>query len=127
MIPGPSLLFRQVNPNWIRNGRVTSQVFQPTPKDQKKLSVYDGRKITAEDSYLHYTGKLGLASVGVMAVTVLECQQRDLVVTPEPKPCFPEHTIIDFSTHSNSTTKTKAKDLTAAAKVRGWQYNALAS
>ena len=127
MIPGPSLLFRQVNPNWIRNGRVTSQVFQPTPKDQKQLSVYDGRKITAEDSYLHYAGKLSLASVGVMAVTVSECEQRDLTVTPDPKPCFSEHTIIDFSRHSNSATKAKAKDLTAAARVRGWQYSALAS
>ena len=127
MIPAPSLLLRQVNPNWIRNGRVTSQLFQPTPKDQKKLSVYDGRRITAEDSYLHYTEKLGFASVGVMAVTVSECEQRDLTVSPDPKPCFPEHTIIDFSRHSNSATKTKAKDLTAAARVRGWQYSALAS
>lgn len=40
-----SLLLRQVNPRWIREGRVTSQVFRPTPKDEKKLSVYDGAKI----------------------------------------------------------------------------------
>ena len=127
MISGPSLLLRPVNPNWIRNGRITSQVFKPTQKDQKKLSVYDGRKITAEGSYLHYTGKLCLTSVGVMAVTVSECPQQDLAETPDPKPCSPEYTIVDFSRHSNSATKAKAKDLTAAARVRGWQYSALAS
>ena len=37
-----TLLFRQVNPGWIREGRVTSQAFKPTAKDEKKLSVYDG-------------------------------------------------------------------------------------
>ena len=63
-----TLLLRQVNPHWIREGRVTSQAFTPTKKDQKKLSVYDGDLITAKNSYLHYTQQLRLASAGVLAL-----------------------------------------------------------
>ena len=69
-----TLLFRQVNPGWIREGRVTSQAFKPTAKDEKKLSVYDGDQVTAQQAYVHYTSRLGLPSVGVMAVNVPLCQ-----------------------------------------------------
>lgn len=33
------LLHRQVHPNWIRDGRITSQAFRPTKKDDNKLSI----------------------------------------------------------------------------------------
>jgi len=36
-----TLLHRQVNPAFVQSGRVTSQAFKPTPKDQGLLSVYD--------------------------------------------------------------------------------------
>ena len=70
-----SLLFRHVNPNFVREGRITSQVFKPTPKDKKLLSVYDGELITAQNAYMHYTVRLGFSSVGVVAVTPAECGQ----------------------------------------------------
>lgn len=116
-----TLLLRQVNPRWIRNGRITSQVFRPTPKDQKMLSVYDGDKVSPEGSFRHYTEKLSLSSAGVMAITVAECRQEELPVIPDPAP-FPEHVIVDFSSCSNSEIRTKAKLLTKAAENRGWQY-----
>ncbi len=97
MIPPSSLLFRQVNPSWVRNGRISSQVFRPTSKDKKKLSACDGREITAKESYLHYTTRLGFASVGVVAVTAGECKQEQLPVVPDPQPEFSEHVIVDFS------------------------------
>jgi hypothetical protein len=34
-----TLLHRQINPSWVQQGRVTSQAFRPTPKDESKLSV----------------------------------------------------------------------------------------
>jgi hypothetical protein len=37
-----TLLLRQVHPSFIQHGRVTSQVFRPTLKDKRLLSVYDG-------------------------------------------------------------------------------------
>ena len=116
-----TLLFRQVNPGWIREGRVTSQAFKPTAKDGKKLSVYDGDQVMAQQAYVHYTSSLGLPSVGVMAVNVHECGQQSLPVTPDPV-LFPEHVVIDFRDCSNTDIKTKAKYLTRAATLRGWQY-----
>ena len=121
-----SLLLRQVNLSWIREGRITSQVFRPTLKDAKKLSVYAGAKITPEGSYRLYTGTLRLASVGVMAVSVAECRKETLPVIPHPRP-FPEHVVIDFGSCSNAEIKTKAKRLTESARLRGWQYRALTS
>ncbi len=115
------LLLRQVNPGWIREGRITSQAFKPTAKDQKKLSVYDGDRMTAQQAYRHYTQQLRLTSVGVMALTVAECWQQELPVTCDPEP-FQEHVVIDFRDCSNADIKTKAKYLTRAAVLRGWQY-----
>lgn len=116
-----TLLFRQVNPHWIREGRVTSQAFRPTTKDEGRLSVYDGDQLTAEQAYVHYTSRLGLASAGVLAVSVEECGQQGLPVTPDPDP-FPEHVVIDFSNCTNTETRTKAQHLTRAAVHRGWQF-----
>ena len=118
-----TLLLRQVNPAWIQAGRITSQVFRPTPKDSKRLSVYDGDQISAEDAWGHYVKELRLSSSGVVAVTVAECGEQDLPVEPDPNP-FPEHVVIKFDDCSNSQIKTKAKKLTRAAEARGWQYQA---
>ena len=114
-----TLLLRQVHPNWIREGRITSQVFSPTPKDKKRLSVYDGDKMTPEEAYDHYTQQSGFSSLGIMGVTAAECQKEDLPVVPEPA-VFPEHVVIDFSTCTNAEIKRKAKRLTQAARIRGW-------
>ena len=116
-----TLLFRQVNPSWIKNGRITSQVFKPTPKDEGCLSVYDGDQITAEASWRHYTIKY--QSVGVVAVTVCECKEHDLCVKHDPEP-FPEHVVIKFIGYSKSQIERKAKRLKEAAERRGWQYKA---
>ena len=77
--------------------------------------------MTAQEAYRHYTQQLRLTSAGVMALTVAECRQQELPVTPDPKP-FPEHVVIDFSDYSNTDIKTKAKYSTGAAMLRGWQY-----
>lgn len=116
-----TMLLRQINPSWIQEGRVTSQTFRPTSTDEKLLSVYDGDKIAAEDSWRHFTIELGLVSIGVMAATVAECQSHALTVTPDPEP-YPEHVVIDYSGFSEKQIKSKAKFLTAAAVSRGWQY-----
>jgi hypothetical protein len=120
---GATLLLRQINPTWVQAGRVTSQAFKPTPKDKKRLSVYDGDQITAEGSWHHYTEQLGYSSVGVMAVTIGDCQSVDLPVEPDPEP-FPEHVVIRFDDCSNSQIETKAKLLKKSAEIRGWLYRA---
>ena len=119
-----TLLYRQVHPSWIQNGRITSQAFRPTPKDEKRLSVYDGDQITAEAAWQHYTNDLGYTSAGVLAVTVGECHNLELPVVPDPA-TFQEHTLIDFSAFSRRQIETKAKILSRTANLRGWQYDRL--
>ena len=117
-----TLLLRQVSPKWVQEGRVTSQVFKPTPKDKKRLSVYDGDLIDPENAWRHYTGELGFPSEGVLAVTVTECQTLGLPAEPDPKP-FPAHAVIRFDGCSASQIESKAKYLRKAAQARGWQYH----
>lgn len=117
-----ALLFRQIHPNFIdRGGRVTSQAFKPFPRDDNRLSVYDGDQITAEDAWRHYVHTLNNASAGVMAVTVAECRDHDLRPEHDPDP-FPQHAVIDFSGLSKKCIRSAAKKLAACADRRGWQY-----
>jgi len=116
-----TLLLRQIHPNFLQNGRVSSQAFRPTPKDEQRLSVYDGDQIDPEPAYRHYTETLRFQSSGVMAVTVAECDTLALQVQHDPTP-FPEHVVIDFSAYSKKAVEKKAKQLKVVAESRGWLY-----
>jgi hypothetical protein len=118
-----TLLLRQVHPGFIQNNRPSSQVFRPTPKDENKLSVYNGDLIAAEPSWRHYTGVLGRKSVGVLAVTVRECSDQGLTAASSPE-VFKEHAHIDFGACSASQVEKKGKKLLALALARGWLYQA---
>lgn len=118
-------LWRQVHPSFVRQDQVTSQVFTPTPKDEGKLSVYDGDQISAKDSWMHYTspkpGRPPFTSIGVVAVTVQECEFQETLVVPDPD-AFQEHVLIDFTELPRSKHKTVAKELSKIARERGWKY-----
>lgn len=114
-------LLRQVHQSFIRHGRITSQVFKPTPKDNKQLSVYDGDQITPENAWIHYTVQLSLPSIGVVAVTFAECINQGLRIIPDPS-AFPEHVLIDFTGLTNKQIKDVAKRLRSKAIARGWLY-----
>lgn len=116
-----TLLLRQIHPNWIQEGRVSSQAFRPTPKDENKLSAYDGDRMAPEVSWRHYTTELKLRSVGVMAITQGQCAEQSLPVVPDGIP-FPEHVLIDFSGMNKKTVERTAKVLTGYARTRGWLY-----
>ena len=116
-----TLLYRQIHPSWVQEGRTTSQAFRPTPKDHNRLSVYDGDQITAEAAWNHYT--LKWPSVGVMAVTVAECQKQQLAVISDPLPDFSEHALIDFTGLTMNQARRTARQLTRAANTRGWQFS----
>ena len=118
-----TLLLRQINPEWVRNDRVTSQAFTPTPKDESELSVYDGDRITPEQSWIHFTSTLGNRSVGVLAVTVGECEANETTARSDPNP-YPEHVVIDFSDMTRSHARRVGKELTSLAKKRGWMHRA---
>ncbi len=116
-----TLLHRQVNPAWVQQGRITSQVFKPTPKDNYRLSVYDGDQVTALQAWLHYTNELGFSSIGVVAVTVAECEALELTAETDPEP-FPAHAVIRFDTCTPSQIEKKAKHLKAVGEARGWLH-----
>lgn len=116
-----TLLHRQVHPSWVQEGRVSSQAFKPTSKDEKCLSVYDGDQIDAEAAWQHYVNDLGFRSIGVLAVTVGECEVVELTVAPDPD-TFPEHVCIDFRGLTNRQIENKARILNSKARSRGWQF-----
>lgn len=116
-----TMLLRQINPNFVQHGRVTSQAFQPTPKDGHRLSVYDGDQIAPSHAHQHFTKNFDARSAGVMGVRVRECGLLELPVEPDPEP-FPEHAVIDFSEFSRRQKETKAKQLRGYAEERGWLY-----
>lgn len=116
-----TLLYRQIHPSFIQNGRPTSQAFRPTPKDDSKLSVYDGDKIKPKAAWEHYTRILNLSSAGVMAVTNADCAAQQLVVNADGTP-YPEHCSVDFSGLAKNAVEKAAKILASTAMQRGWLY-----
>lgn len=131
------LLYRQVHPNHISEGSPTSVAFNPTPKDEEKLSVDDARMVTAEASWNHFTGNLGFQSGGTWAVSVGEVGEsgsleliQDPIVDPDaPSKENPAHCVIDFNVpSSNGPPKTKgdrkrlAQRLAIHATNRGCLY-----
>ena len=116
-----TLLYRQVHPDYVQTEYFSSQVFKPTAKDEKQLSVYDGDQISAEAAWLHFSEELNYDSAGVVAVTVEECSSLDLSVISTPD-AFPEHVVIDFSGLSRGAIRRAAQQLQELAERRGWQY-----
>lgn len=116
-----TLLLRQINPSFLQAGRVTSQAFRPTPKDENLLSVYDGDQIQPLAAWHHFTTTPGCRSAGVMAVTHAECTTEQLPINPDGVP-FPEHVSIDFSAFGKGEIEKKAKVLVRQAQARGWLF-----
>jgi len=116
------LLWRQVNPHFVHGGRVSSQVFKPTPKDEGLLSVARSSRTTAEDAFHHHVKILGFVSAGVLAVSVGECLGESLTSYEQPLPDNPAHAVVDFRVLSDKDRERKAKRLAAAARSRGFTY-----
>ncbi|MBK7581089.1 MAG: hypothetical protein IPI67_12855 [Myxococcales bacterium] len=117
------LLFRQVNPGFIRDGRVGSQAFRPTPKDHRKLSVARSALTTAEDAFQLHTECKKFRSAGTWAVTVGECSSLGLPALADPlseQPCpDPAHAVVDFATLTNSKVEAHGARLARFANERG--------
>ncbi|WP_125255468.1 hypothetical protein [Brevundimonas fluminis] len=121
------LLFRQVHPNFVVDGQLSSQPFQPSVKDDNKLSVDRSSLTTAADSHSLYTSN-GFESVAVYAVNVAEFGAEALPCVSDPLPAAgdlaanPAHALADYSAHKPSKQKTIAKRLKQKAINRGRQH-----
>lgn len=116
-----TLLLRQIHPSFIQNGRVTSQAFRPTPKDESFLSVDNGDRVSAEDCWQRFTANLACKSIGVQAVSLAECTTQELPVIEDGN-SHPEHCSIDFTTFDKKMTEKKSKLLRVHAEKRGWLF-----
>ncbi|MEY3425479.1 MAG: hypothetical protein RL679_837 [Bacteroidota bacterium] len=131
-----TLLHRQVHPSFIQKEQVSSQVFEtekaqfilevssvaftPTPKDEKKLSVYNGEKYSPKEAFEHFTKFYN--SGGVLSVKIEECRLISLSAIEDNNP-FDGHSFIDFSScTTNGEIKRNAKKLKKYALDRGWGY-----
>lgn len=116
-----TLLLRQIHPSFMQYGRVTSQAFRPTPKDEGFLSVDDGDRISAESSWQRFITNPGCKSVGVQAVSQAECSAQALTVIEDGNP-YPEHCSINFTAFDKKTIEKKSKLLRTQAETRGWLF-----
>jgi hypothetical protein len=128
-----SLLHRQIHPSFVVNDIVSNQAFienklgvssgsfLPTVKDENKLSVYNGEKFSAKDSYEHYIKEY--SSNGVLSVTVAEVKATSPLLAIEDNIPFDGHSYIDFSSVTSKNQKTKKAGLLRDFAVkRKWTY-----
>jgi len=116
-----TILLRQVHPQFLLGGNLSSQAFFPFPKDAGRLSVYDSDLISPAGAFSHYTNELRLQSVGVWGVSGKEVDIIGLASEPDPLPDFPTHAVIDFGKADKEYRKL-AKRLKAFAQARGCLY-----
>ncbi len=116
-----TLALRQVHPQFVQNGEITSQVFKPTPKDKGLLSCYNEELFSPEEGFNHYVEEQKLESVGVVAVSVEEAGSQDLEVLEDNDP-FDGHCSIDFRKLSDKAVRKKSKSLKKFASERGWLF-----
>lgn len=125
------LVYQQVHPSHAPDGVPSSQAFNPTPKDEGKLSVDDSRVVTAEDSWNHFTQNLGFQSAGTWAVSFEEIETAGgLVLLKDPVEDLektsldnPAHCLIDFNgLASKGEKKKRAQHLAIKAAARGSQF-----
>jgi hypothetical protein len=115
-------LLRQVHPHFIQEGQLSSQAFIPFPRDDGKVSVYDGDQISADESYRHFTETLGNKSDSVWGVVCSEVSSIGLSSVPDPQIDFPSHSLIDFTVHPQKEFRKLAKKLRQFAISRGCLY-----
>lgn len=121
-----TLLLRQIHPGFVQDGRVTSQAFRPTPKDEFHLSVDNGDRLIAEAAWRRFRADPACTSAGVQAVSQSDCAAQALPVIEDGRP-HPEHCSIDFAAFEKKAIEKKAKLLRAAAATRGWLFTEAAA
>lgn len=127
-------LHRQIHPSFVVNNQVSIQAFtevtglivssgafNPTEKDENKLSVYNGIKFTAQKSFEHFC--LEYKSFGVLTLIVEEVNSIESLSCNEDNYPFDGHSYIDFSQVSAKNQRIKkAGKLRDIAFKRGWTY-----
>lgn len=83
------------------------------------LSVDDGDRVTAQDSWQRHCAKPDCKSAGVWACIVQDASDCDLPVIEDPVEDNADHVLVDFRAFPEKQQKAKAKLLSIAANARG--------
>ncbi len=130
------ILWRQVHPQRLQNGHVSSDAFEPGSNDAKQLSCSRSSKVSAVEAHRHHTEVLNLLSSGCAAVSVSEVESARPIVAQNPEVASiraiddtetataedslpPGHTYLDFRPFGSSRISKKAKQLAFYANRRG--------
>lgn len=89
------LLYRQVHPNFVQEGKPASLAFRPNSGDEGKMSSDRSSLVTAKASFDSYVRQR--ASAGVWAINVQECTDQNLACFPDPVEGNEAHSIVDFN------------------------------
>jgi hypothetical protein len=123
------VLWRQVHPDFVHEGSITSQAFRPFPKDAGELSVTRSSILTAEDAFRQYAEESGYRSDGSYPIRVDDVDQTGLRgvddsgrASTNPVPLG--HGFVDFRHLSDSQTRKAAAKLRDAALAIGRAYPA---
>jgi hypothetical protein len=118
------VLLRQINPQWLQKGIVTSQAFDPFPKDHGMLSVDRSDLVTPQESYQRFKAD-GFDSCAVYGVTVAEFDAEDIETLSDPIEASedrrenPAHALADYRPFSKKDRKKKARALKNKSIERG--------
>ena len=116
------LLHRNAHPDFIQNGRISSQVFKLKTADKGQLSVQQNSKAIAAIAYARYTAR-DFESAGVWSVTVAECSELSLKAYDDPLPDDDSHAVLDLTRFTTSQAHKLADKLAHKARARGCQYS----
>lgn len=113
-ITGETPLHRQLVSGWVINGRITSQGFRPTKKDNDILSLAHGDLVTpSEAQRLHR--QRGHQSDAVATVNGSDCWDVDLIPVHDAEPAE-EHVSLQFPVDASNSQKSNiARRLAAKA------------
>ena len=115
-----TLLLRLVHPAHVHGGNFTSQVFRP-PADSRLLTVFDNTSISPAEVWAWSRDFFpsGRQFVGIVAVSVAECESLGLSVVEFPGQ-LPGQLAIEFVSLSRSHLRRTASILRSFATDRGW-------
>lgn len=114
------LLFRQATtPGWIRDGRPTSQLFEPRPIDRGCVSVDRESLIKTAQASLNAFLARGLKSASTWGVTVGEVKEQGLEAFGSPSTKNAAHAHIDMGGLQGPEQRVVAAQLAVQATRRG--------
>lgn len=95
------LLMRQVHPNMMQEGRLSSRAFTPTDNDNGQLSADREQLVSPKEAYEKYlTAKNLKVAGGTWGVSIAEFYALDLTSYSDELKDNPAHALVNFAAHS---------------------------